>query len=50
MLLDFKLKQNLAYQLKLSAAEFDYNYSFFKPELEAAQLDFDLKLEGQKII
>lgn len=48
MFLDFKLKQNLAYQLKLSAAEFDYNYSFFKPELEAAQLDFDLKLEGQK--
>ena len=47
-LLQFSLKldQELQYQLELSAEEFNYQYSFLRPEIESGNLSFDLKLNG----
>lgn len=46
--LSLKINDKKQYQLKLTAADFNYNYSFLKPELESGDISFELKLEGNR--
>ncbi|CCU80049.1 FIG01197110: hypothetical protein [Halanaerobium saccharolyticum subsp. saccharolyticum DSM 6643] len=43
-----KVDPDYQYQIKLTAADFKYDYDFLKPELSSGNISFDLKLEGKQ--